>query len=98
MIAVPRSGCLSTSAAGTRTISTGSDQVSQRAGILAGQAMKIARQRQHQRDVHQLGGLQLDDPEIDPALRPHADEAAQIDRDDQQQRQRHKTNRPLRNQ
>ena len=50
--------------------------------------MEIPRQRQHQRDLHHFGGLQLKRADRDPALRPHADNAAQIDRDNQQQRRR----------
>ena len=40
------------------------------------QAVEIARERQHERDLHQLRRLQLHDAEIDPALRAHADDAA----------------------
>ena len=59
-----------------------------------GEAVEIAREGQHQRDLHQLGRLQLDDAEIDPALRAHADNAAHIDRDDQRQRDPRRSNRP----
>ena len=83
IIAVPRSGCLRTSAAGTRIISAGRIKERIRSASSSAKTVEIARQRQHQRDVHQLGRLQLDDPEIDPALRPHADKAPKIDRDHQ---------------
>ena len=43
--------------------------------------MEIARERQHQRDLHHLRGLQLEQAEVDPALRAHADDADDVDRD-----------------
>ncbi len=46
--------------------------------------VEIARQRQHQRDLHDLGGLDLDETEIDPALRAHADLALDLDEDQQE--------------
>jgi hypothetical protein len=45
--------------------------------------MEIARERQAQRDLHQLGRLQLEELEVDPALRAHADLAHEFDIDQQ---------------
>ena len=44
---------------------------------------KIARQRQHHRDLHELRGLQLDDADVDPALRALARRAEQLHADQQ---------------
>jgi hypothetical protein len=46
-----------------------------------GTAVEVAGQRQDQGDLHQLRRLQIDDAEIDPALRPHADRAGDLHRD-----------------
>jgi hypothetical protein len=54
--------------------------------ILVGEAVKIARQGHDQRDLHDLGGLQLHHAEIDPALGAHTDLAGKIDPDQQQDR------------
>ena len=94
IIAVPRSGCFSTSAAGSRTSSAGTTRRSGRPISSTVQAVEIARERQHQRDLHELRRLELDDAEIDPALRAHADRAAHLDRDQQQQRARRRSSRP----
>ena len=52
------------------------NDITQLAGTLGRQAVKIARQCQHQRDLHDFRGLQLHEAEIDPTLRPHAGGAA----------------------
>ncbi len=59
------------------------DEAQRATDILDRQPVKIARQRQDQRDLHQLRRLQLDEAEIDPALCPHADRAAHLDGDEQ---------------
>ena len=46
----------------------------------------VGRQHHHERDLHHLRRLELDRPEVDPALRAHADEAHDVDGDEQQQR------------
>jgi hypothetical protein len=43
----------------------------------------IGRQRHHQRHFHRLGGLELDDAEVDPALRAHAGDADELHRHQQ---------------
>ncbi len=54
--------------------------------MLGRQAVKISGQRQHQRDFHDFGRLQLNNAKVDPALRAQAGGAVQIDGNDQQQR------------
>ena len=47
--------------------------------------MEIARQDENERQLHHFRGLQLEEPQVDPALRPHADLAHDLHRDQQHQ-------------
>jgi hypothetical protein len=64
----------------------GDDELQGSADILGREAVEVAGERQHERDLHHLRRLQVDDAEIDPALRAHADRAHEVD--DHQQRER----------
>ena len=70
-------------AAGPELMAPTPDQKAGAPDILAGKAVEIACEGEHHSDVHQLGRLQLDQPEIDPTLGSHPDKAAQIDGDNQ---------------
>jgi hypothetical protein len=48
--------------------------------------VEIPRQGQHQGDLHQLRGLELDKPDIEPALRPQPDATLEFHRDKKDQR------------
>ncbi len=59
------------------------EQVQRLGNFLDALAVQKARQRQHQRDLHQFGGLKFQRPERDPALGAQADMARHIHRDQQ---------------
>ena len=60
-------------------------QVQRIPDLVPGQAMKVPGKRQHQRNLHQLGGLQLERAEVDPPLRAHSDLAHHLDAEQQQE-------------
>ena len=54
--------------------------------LLLAAGMEIARQRQHQRQLHDLRRLQVEDPDRDPALGAALDRARRLDHHQQTQR------------
>ena len=58
----------------------GDDEARRAAQGIGGQAVEVAGQGQHQGDLHDLRGLQLEDLEVDPALRTHAAAAGHLHR------------------
>ena len=85
-IAVPRSGCLSTSATGIRISSSGRMTQNGRETFAGSSQCVVGGEHHHQRDLHHLRGLELHRAEVDPALRAHADDAHDVDGDEQHQR------------
>ena len=84
---VPRLGSITTSTAGMRDHGQRDGQLERLGDFLHALAVQKARKRQHQRDLHQLGRLQFQRPQHDPALGAQADMAGHLHRDQQQQRQ-----------
>ncbi len=72
-VAVPRLGCISTSTAGARIIRSGAKRRSGRETSSGPSPCRIARQRQHERDLHRFRRLQRERAQFEPALRAHAD-------------------------
>ena len=64
----------------------GDDQQQRAADVLRVHAVEITGQRERERDLHDLGRLQLDEAEVDPALRAQAGRAMQLDRNQQDER------------
>ena len=86
---MPRLGCFSTSTAGTPIMTSGIGKLQRLGDVLHAEAVQIARERQHQRDLHQLGRLELERAELDPALRAERRHGPPTVIDDQQQEQRY---------
>ena len=85
MVAVPRSGWTRIRAQGT-PISSAAGQIARHWRIVAGgQQLVEAGQHQHDRRLHELGRLQPDEAEVEPALRALADEAERLDHDQHEQ-------------
>ena len=81
--AVPRSGWRRISAAGREDQEQRQEVGPDAAQSVEGDAVEIARQSQHHRDLHELRGLQLDHADVDPALRALARRAQQLHADQQ---------------
>ena len=84
---VPRLGSITTSTAGMRDHAQRDAQIERLGNILHALAVQEAGKRQHQRNLHQLGRLQFQRAQGDPALRAQPDMAGHHHRDQQQQRQ-----------
>ncbi len=79
--AVPRSGSTATSPAGTRMIS---GEHAQRAEVRRQRPIAQVPGREHRHgELHDLRGLELEQPEVQPALRALADDARNGDREQQ---------------
>ena len=74
------------------------DQIDDAAAILGVEAVEIARQRQHQRDLHQLGRLQLDERRDRSSAAPPCRSRRANRPHDQRQRQRRRSSTAARNQ
>ena len=91
---VPRLGCISNQHRGHRRSSQA--EWRRRSGLETSSTLRpcrITRQRQHQRDLHQLGGLQLERSQRDPALGAKADMARHFHRDQQAGARGHRRDR-----
>ncbi len=71
---------------GCRDHERGRDEIKQARDLLDLEPVIVARERQHERDLGELRGLDREEAEIEPALRAHADMAEEIDEHEQEQR------------
>ena len=74
-----------TSATGTPIISSAGHERGPAARVAWRQLRIEARERHDDRDLHQFGGLQVHEAQVEPALAAAADKAEQFDRDQQDQ-------------
>ena len=80
--AVPKSGCLAMSSAGRLTMATGMTRCRQVRPSSAGESLRYLPERDDGQELHQLGGLDVEGAEVEPAAaaahdlaeREHADE------------------------
>ena len=91
-MAVPKSGSMKTSAGGQRRVGDGQHDEPERPDA-PGVARDEGRQREQQRDLAELGGLELEERELDPAARSACREAEREDCGDE--RDRPDVERPL---
>ena len=82
---VPRSGCAITSATGSATKAAAGGEIEQRARLGLRIVVQVLRDHEDEQDLHELAGLEVEAPDLDPARRAadvRAEHEHQAERDD----------------